>query len=122
MTIGVIVGTVRILPAPNGRREVLEILRSIQGPVLAQPGCAACDIYEEQGPERAIVLVERFESEEALEAHLCSETYRRILEALELSGGRPDVRFEHVSASEGLELIERHRLAAGALKQKGEES
>jgi quinol monooxygenase YgiN len=77
--------------------------------VRAQPGCAACDIYDEQGPEAAIVFVERWESDAALDAHLRSEAYRRVLAAIELSGGRPEIRFEHVSVSEGIELIERSR-------------
>jgi len=106
---GMIVGTVSIVPTPERRVEVLEILRSIQGPVLAQPGCAAYRIYEEQGPQPAIVLVERWESEEALEAHIRSEAYHRILVALELSGAAPEVRFDYVSASQGIELIERSR-------------
>jgi quinol monooxygenase YgiN len=103
----VIIGTVRFLPPPDRRADVLEILRSVQGSVRTEPGCAAFDIYDEQGPEAAIVFIERWESEAALEAHLRSEMYRRILGAIELSGGRPDIRFEHVSASEGMELIER---------------
>jgi quinol monooxygenase YgiN len=105
----VIVGTLRILPAPDRRADVLEVLRSVQGPLQAQPGCAACQIYEEQDPDRAIVLVERWECEAALQAHIRSEAYRRILGAIELSGGPPEIRFDHVSASEGMELIERSR-------------
>jgi len=104
-----IIGTVRLLPPPDRRADVSEVLRSVQGPVRAQPGCAACDIYDEQGPEAAIVFVERWESDAALDAHLRSEAYRRVLAAIELSGGRPEIRFEHVSASEGIELIERSR-------------
>jgi quinol monooxygenase YgiN len=104
-----IIGTVRILPPAERYASVLEVLRSVQGPVRAQPGCASCDIYDEQGQEPAIVFIERWESQAALEAHLRSEMYRRILGAIELSGARPDVRFEHVSASEGIELIERSR-------------
>ena len=84
-----IVGTLRILPAPDRRAEILKVFRSIQGPVLAQPGCAACHIYEEHGPEPAVVLVERWESDAALETHLRSDTYRRVLAAIELSGARP---------------------------------
>ena len=104
-----VVGTLRILPRSNRRAEVLEILRSVQGPVLAQPGSAECRIYEEQGPEAAVVLLERWESQAALETHLRSETYRRILGAIELSGGPPEVCFDHVCNSEGMELIERLR-------------
>jgi quinol monooxygenase YgiN len=122
MAVPMIVGTLRILPLPNRRIEVLEILRSVQGLVLAQPGCVACDVYNEQGPEHAVVLVERFDSDEALHAHLRSGMYRRILGALELSRGRPDIRFEHVVTSEGLELIERCRLPAGTPHAKADES
>jgi quinol monooxygenase YgiN len=113
-TIDIIVGTLRILPAPHRRAEVLEVFRAIQGPVRAQPGCIACHIYEEQDPERAVVLVERWESQAALEAHLRSESYRRILGAIELSGGPPEISFDYVSATEGMDLIERSReLGAG---------
>ena len=104
-----IVGTLRILPPPTRRSDVLEVLRSIQGPVLAQAGCTAFHIYEEQDSEKAVVLVEHWESKPALEAHLRSEAYRRILNAIELSGGAPDIRFDFVSSSEGMELIERSR-------------
>jgi quinol monooxygenase YgiN len=108
-----IIGTVRILPPPGRRADVLEVLRSVQGPVRAQPGCAACDIYDEQGAESAIVFVERWESDAALQSHLRSEAYRRILGAVELSGNRPEIRFESVSATEGIELIERSRSPGG---------
>jgi quinol monooxygenase YgiN len=108
-----IVGTLRILPAPDRRAEILEVLRGIQGPVLAQPGCLACHIYEEQGLEQALCLVERWESQAALEAHLRSETYRRVLGAIELSGAPPEVQFDYVSATEGMDLIERSRTPGG---------
>lgn len=107
--LNMVVGTLRIPLSADRRSQVLEVLRSIQGPVLAQPGCTGCVIYEEQSPEDAVVLVERWDSEAALEAHIRSESYRRILGAIELSGGPPEVRFEHVFASEGMELIERLR-------------
>ena len=109
MTAFVITGTVRFLPPPDRRADVLEILRSVQGSVRTQPGCAAFDIYAEQGPESAVLLVERWETDDALEAHLRSEIYRSILGAIELSGERPEIRFEQVSASQGMELIERTR-------------
>ena len=104
-----IVGTLRILPAPGRRGDVLEVLRSVQEPVLAQPGCTACHIYQEQDPEWAIVFVEQWDRREALEAHLRSDIYRRILGAIELSGAPPEISFDHVSATEGIEVIERSR-------------
>jgi len=106
-------GTVRFQPPPERRADVIEILRSIQGSVRTEPGCAAFDIYAEEGPESAVLLVERWETDVALDAHLRSENYRSILCAIELSGERPDIRFEHVSASQGIELIERRRGTSG---------
>ena len=102
-----IVGTLRILPSLNRRADVLEVLQSVQEPMLAQPGCSGCCIYEEQSPERAVVLVERWESEAALETHIRSEAYRRILGACELSRASPEIRFDTVSATDGMERIER---------------
>jgi len=104
-----IVGTVRILPPPHRRDQVLELLRSILGLVRAQEGCASCHIYEEHAPDDAVVLVEQWTSDESLDVHLRSDAYRRILAAIELSGGQPEIRFDHVTASEGLELVERTR-------------
>jgi len=115
-----ITGTIRILPPPERRAQVLEVFQTIQGPVLAQSGCSACRIYEEQGPEQAVVLFEMWESQAALETHLRSEAYRRILGAIELSGAEPEVRFDHVSATEGMELIERSRNPGGSTTDKGE--
>ena len=108
-----IVATLRVLPAPERRAEILEVFRAIQGPVKAQSGCLACHIYDEQGPEAAVVLVERWECQAALEAHLRSEAYRRILGAVELSGSAPEVQFDYVSATDGIELIERSRMPGG---------
>ena len=109
----VTLGTVRFVPPSNRRADVLEILRSVQGPVRTQPGCGAFDIYDDRGPDSAVLLVERWETDAALEAHLRSDIYRSILCAIELSGERTEVRFEHVSDSQGIELIERTRSASG---------
>ena len=108
-----IVGMLRIPLAPDRHAEVLEVLRSIQGPVLAQPGCVSYHIYDEQGQEPAVVLVERWESKTALETHIRSDIYRRILGAIELAGGPPQMSFEVVSAGEGMELVERLRKQGG---------
>jgi quinol monooxygenase YgiN len=104
-----VIGTLRIPLSPDRRVKVIEVLRSVQGRVLAQPGCTACQIYQDDGPEPAVILIQRWDSALALEEHIRSEIYRRILGAVELSGCPPEVRFDHVSTSEGMELIQRLR-------------
>lgn len=109
-----IIGTVRILPTPGRRASVIELLQSIQGAVRAQPDCAACDVFDEQGSEAAVVLIERWATREAFEAHLKSDAYRRIIAAIELSGSAPDIKFERVESVEGMEIVERLRIPDGA--------
>jgi quinol monooxygenase YgiN len=104
-----IIGTLRIPLSPHRRAKVLEVLRSVQGPVSGQLGCVSCQIYEELGPGEAVVFVERWASQEALEQHVRSEACRRIPGAIELASRQPEVCFDYVSASEGVELIERLR-------------
>jgi quinol monooxygenase YgiN len=104
-----VLATVSIVPTPSRRAEVLEILQCLQGPTRAQPGCTGYDIYQAEGPDPAVVLVERWESEAALESHLRSNACRSILSAVEMSGSPPEIRFDHVVGTEGIELIERAR-------------
>jgi quinol monooxygenase YgiN len=104
-----IIGTLKISPLPDRRDGVIEVLRSVQGPVRALSGCVAFDVWVEQDADFAIVVTERWESQEAFDAHIRSETYRRLLEAIEFSGCQPDIRFEHVSVSGGMEVVERLR-------------
>ena len=68
------------------------------------------------------MLVERWQSRESLEGHLRSESYRHILGAIELSGGPPEVRFDYVSATDGMDLIERARNPAGTTSAKGRDT
>jgi quinol monooxygenase YgiN len=114
-----IIGTVRITPPPHRRADVLEVLRSVQGRVQDQRGCASCCIYEEDAPESAVVLVERWTCSDELDAHLRSDIFKRVIAAIELSAGPPDIRFEHVSATEGIEAIERSRGEARTTPESG---
>jgi quinol monooxygenase YgiN len=108
-----VIGTLRFLPPPSRRLEVLEILRYLQGPIDAEADCGSFRIYADDGPERGIVLIERWASKAALESHIRSDAFRSIVAALELSHCHPDVRFDHVSATEEQELIRRVRLGRG---------
>ena len=99
----------RLFPAPEKRRQVLAALRSVLGPTQAEPSCSAAQVYEEDGPEAAVLYVEEWESESEFREHVRSELYRRILAAVDLSKSTPEVRFYHVSNVQGLELVQQIR-------------
>src|SRR5512135_3197264 len=109
----VIISTFKIAPLAKQRTEVLEILKSIQGPITAQPGCLSCDIYTEIGLGGSILFSEQWESEATLQEHIRSDLYLRILLAAELSRKAPEIRFYRVSDTQGLELIRQLRTGSG---------
>ena len=109
----VIISILKIAPLAKKRAEVLEILKSIQGPTTAQPGCLSCDIYTEIGLGGSILFSEQWETEAALQEHIRSGLYLRILSAAELSRKAPEIRFHRVSETQGLELIRQLRIGSG---------
>ena len=108
-----VISTLRIVPSPKQRSEVLEVLLSVRGPTEIQPGCLSCCVYEEKGPDHAVVFCAHWETEVALHEHICSDFYRRLLVACELSKRPPEVCFHHVSATQGMDLIEQLRGRGG---------
>jgi len=109
----VVISTLRIVSSPKQHLEALEILRSVLGPTETQPGCLSCRLCQEDGPDHATVLCGHWEDEAALQEHIRSDLYRRILVACELSNCPPEFCFHHVSRTQGMDLIHQLRGAAG---------
>lgn len=101
-----ILALVKIISTPENRKEIIEILVSIKGPMQAIQGCLACSICEEQGDEGIILYMEHWRTWEDFMRHIRSDLYARMLEAMELSSKEPEVSFFEVSAMKGMELIE----------------
>lgn len=101
----------RIFPSQDKRRQVVSLLRSVQGPIQAEPDCAACRICEEVGQEGAILYLEGWRSREQFERHVRSNLYRNVLEAMELSRIQPEIEFHRVLESRGMEVLEALRAA-----------
>jgi quinol monooxygenase YgiN len=108
-----IISTLRILPSPKQHSAVLEILLSVLGSTEIQPGCLSCGVYEEKGPDHAVVFRAHWETESALHKHICSDFYPRLLVACELSNRPPEVCFHHVSKTQGMDLVQQLRGRSG---------
>lgn len=104
-----VITSIRLHPREAHRAEALEILRSIQGPVLVSEGCLNCRVGDEQDEDHAISLSETWEDEHSLHQHLRSDLFNKILCAFDLSSMAPEVHFHNVSETHGLDLIEKIR-------------
>jgi quinol monooxygenase YgiN len=99
----------RLFPPPEERPQVLELLRSVQGPTQVKPCCLAAQVYVEDGHNGAILYTEEWDSEEDFCEHVKSELYRRILAAMDISKSAPELCFYRVSMTHGLELVHQIR-------------
>jgi quinol monooxygenase YgiN len=95
---------------PSGKREeMLKILGSITERARFEPGCISSGLYQGVGVKNLVLLEQFWRDEKALECHLQSEDYRRILLVVDMALEPPEVRFDAISQSTGFETVEKAR-------------
>jgi quinol monooxygenase YgiN len=104
-----ILATIRMAIPPQKRSEALKILRSVKELCRDNPGCFSCHIYRNLHDNKVLVLEEVWQTEEDLNFHLRSEEYRHLLLLLELALKQPEIRFDTISYTTGIETIEKAR-------------
>ena len=85
---------------------MVEILKSVQDLTRPIPGCGGSWLSEDDGLHNHVRYAEQWDSEEALQQHVRSDLYRRVLGALELSKQKPEVKFYRTIEIKGLDFIE----------------
>jgi quinol monooxygenase YgiN len=96
------------LPAKK-RDEAIKILKLMAERCRVQPGCFSCNIYEDLQQKNIILFYNNWRSGEDLEQYLRSDYYRNTLLVLEMSENEPELRFDEVSRSTGIETVEKAR-------------
>jgi quinol monooxygenase YgiN len=104
-----ILATLRMAIPLSKRGEALKILKSMVARNQAQPDCVFSRICEDVLEDNVLQFEEMWRSEEELERHLRSEKYREVLLVMEMALKHPEVRFNTVSTSTGMETIEKAR-------------
>lgn len=101
--------TIRVLLPAKKRKDALVILSSIIQQTKFEPGCISCRLYQDVQEERALMLDEIWDNEKDLQRHLRSDKFRTVLLVVEMATESPEIRFEAVTQSTGLETIEQAR-------------
>ena len=104
-----ILATIRMTIPPQKSSEALKILGSMAKQCKDEPGCLGCNIYRDLLNKNVLMLEEVWRSEEDLDLHLRSDEYRNLLLVLEMALKRPEIRFDTISSSTGIETIEKAR-------------
>jgi quinol monooxygenase YgiN len=101
--------TIRMLIPLEKQSEALEILGSTIEQALFEQGCISCRVYRDVEDTRAVMLDELWESDEDVQHHLQSDKYRKILLVIEMAVEVPEIRFDTIVQSSGMETIEQAR-------------
>ena len=101
--------TIRMTIPPPKSREALKILSSMAEQCRDEPGCHRCHVYRDLLEKNVLMLEEVWRDTEDLDRHLRSDEYRNLLLILETALQQPEIRFDTISLSTGIETIERAR-------------
>ena len=100
---------VRIVPLPEKRDKILEMLVSVARQAKLIHGCTGGTVCEERGNGSAILYLENWGSREAMQRHVRSGLYIRVLHAMDLASEPPEISFYEICGEKGLELIQKLR-------------
>ena len=107
---GKVRSTIRMMIPMNKQSEALEILGGVSAQVQFDPNCISSRLYRGVEEMRAIMVEELWQSREDIMHHLQSDAYRRVLLVIEMAEEPPEIRFDTIADSSGVEIIENARI------------
>jgi quinol monooxygenase YgiN len=98
--------TLKMIVRPEKRRDLLETMRGMLEPSRVERGCLSYRLYEDVENRNAFVLLEEWATQEDLERHISKDNQRQLLALMDLLSEQPELRFNTVSHTAGMDLIE----------------
>lgn len=98
--------TLRMIVRPERRGGLLKTMRGMLEPARVERGCLSYRLYEDVENRNAFVLVEEWETQRDIESHIRTDNQRRLLALMDLLSEQPEFRFNTVSHTAGMDLIE----------------
>jgi len=102
---------------PGGQElDTVRALRAFWDSTRALPGCIG-GVYQKLGSPGTALYVEIWEEAAQLETHVRSRRYDRLLAIMETAATRPELRFNLVAETGGLEWVEQLRLGTTSTRE-----
>ncbi|MBU1232885.1 MAG: antibiotic biosynthesis monooxygenase, partial [Proteobacteria bacterium] len=98
-----ILSTIRMAIPVEKHNDALKILKSIAVQSRDTPGCLSCYLCRDIEDSNVLMLQGNWDAEESLTCHIRSDEYRTLLLVLEMSLKQPEVRFDTITGSMGVE-------------------
>jgi len=104
-----VLATLRMTFSAKKVGEALTILRSMAEQSRVQPGCLSSRVYRNGQKDNVLMFEQQWSNEADLECYLRSDDYRQVLMVLEMAIKQPEIRFDKILSSTGIETIEKAR-------------
>jgi quinol monooxygenase YgiN len=101
--------TIKITVPPEKRKEVLQTIKEIIGPIRREQGCICCNCYMDVESENVIFFKEEWKTGKDLDTHLRSVHFAVLIGAMKLLGKDPEIRFNTIAFTSGAEAIKAAR-------------
>ena len=98
--------TLKMIVRPERRGDLLEAMRGMLEPARVERGCLSYGLYEDVENSNAFVLLEEWATQEDLEGHISKGNQRQLLALMDLMSEQPELRYNTVSHTAGMDLIE----------------
>jgi quinol monooxygenase YgiN len=89
--------------SPRSAWNLLDALRFLTTGTRLEPGCRECSVWVD--PESTVHYVEAWESEDDMKRRVLSSRFTSLLAVIESADVPPEVRFDFVSSTRGLDYV-----------------
>ena len=96
----------RLRFTPTALDEAVGVLRSLAGPVRAEPGCVATRLLQDVNDRQTLDYIEEWQDLEGFERHLRTAWFRTTLAVMEMAAGQPTVEIDDIVSRRGFGRIE----------------
>ncbi|HXZ44052.1 MAG TPA: antibiotic biosynthesis monooxygenase family protein [archaeon] len=100
---------IRMVLPGNRLKEATAILGPMAERTRTERGCLGCHLHQDVLDENVLIFEESWASDTDMERHLRSQEYRDLLLVMEMALVKPEVRFDTVARSSGIETIHHAR-------------
>jgi quinol monooxygenase YgiN len=97
--------TIKMTVPVEKRKEVLQTIKAILGPIRRERGCISCNCYVDVEDDYVFFFEEEWKTREDLENHLRSDHFNVLNGAMRLLRIEPDIRFNTIASTTGVEAI-----------------
>lgn len=96
---------IKMTVSADKRDEVLHTIKNLLMRIRREKDCVSCHCYLDAEAEDLVILEQEWNSKEALMTHLRSGHFKVLLGVMQMLTIEPDIRFNTVIATEGMEIV-----------------